>query len=118
MKTACVLVAILALTAVIGGCRKRDPKPAPQVAQAAASATTALGTGSAAHTPATNAASHHRHPAGIAWFQGGFEEGFSRVPSVAAPARSAPLRVLKYDPPSGAPVCAQFWLVQFGRLGL
>jgi energy-converting hydrogenase Eha subunit F len=31
MKSLCVLVAVLALGLTVEGCRKRDPKPAPQV---------------------------------------------------------------------------------------
>ena len=73
------LVAVLAAITVLDGCKKRETKPAPQVvAIPAASAGGGRSTPPAVPTPA--ASDRGQRPGGIAWFQGGFEEGFSRTP--------------------------------------
>ncbi len=64
MKSSYVLAAVVALGIGSAACEKPqpkpEPKPTPQVALAA--------------VPANGAV-----PGGIAWFQGSFEEGFSRA---------------------------------------
>jgi hypothetical protein len=60
MKTVGVLfLGLVALTAS-QGCRQKDPEPIPG--------------------PKARSAAVHFHPAGIAWFQGSFEEAFAPVP--------------------------------------
>ncbi len=59
VKTVYVLAAVMAVTVAAEGCKRRETKPAPQVA----------GTTLPEYSP----------PAGIAWFQGSLEEAFSRT---------------------------------------
>jgi hypothetical protein len=115
MKTAHVLVAILALAACVEGCKKRESKPAPQVVQATAPATPGAGAGAAS----TNASGTPPHPDGMSWFQGGLEEGFSRATSRAAPAGMDHLRTMTEEEGSSVGTAGSLsWLIQLVRLGL
>ena len=91
MKPLYVLAAVMALAVATGGCKKREPKPAPQVVSLAVPAPLAphapLMPAAQAAVPAVpiarpgcpgSRATTHK-PGGIAWFQGSLEEGFSKA---------------------------------------
>ncbi len=142
MKCFYVLAAVVALGLATEGCKKREPKPAPQVVDTALPASAALRkvaampaarpSGAGAPSPAIPSPSSapdprnaNHKPNGIAWFQGSLEEGFSRTATAqaGAPARQACLQPLAGDADCHASAWARSMrilsrLIQSARLGL